>query len=390
MKAATKKTAVALLSLVFAATILGTAAANTLPYFKVYGGDVMSGGWFNTGSVCSTAASSTYQDPKYKAPPTVNQNGGILTYTNVNGSQKPKGGASTEFAAYALGFIEYDNSKAWGYYSGGAITGTASINSNYLSFANSSTVTAPMGGLFEGLVRQSNCIPDYFTTQQRSPTSVAIGSVPDINTATGQFLVTPSGSLIDLNGDNNSSPKVIPAGAQTTIFVDGNVYIGSNITYDPAMTTNSVPKFTVIARGSIYIGKDVTQLDGLYIAQPASGYDPNRVVADDEGVIWTCHAHDANQMADSYPTSSCGSKLYVNGALIAKQVNLMRIKGNIASSPDPTSGSSEETLGAGLASNNIAEVINFSPAMIMGGGFFNPGNNTTLKVQSVISLPPIF
>jgi hypothetical protein len=57
-------------------------------------------------------------------------------------------------------------------------------------------------------------------------------------------------------------------------------------------------------------------------------------------------------------------------------VNFVRVNGDINSSPPV-----------------IAEVINYTPDMVVGGPFFTPtpaGGSTSLKVQSLISLPPVF
>jgi hypothetical protein len=72
--------------------------------------------------------------------------------------------------------------------------------------------------------------------------------------------------------------------------------------------------------------------------------------------------------------------LTVNGSLIARQVNLFRTNGDISSAA------------SGEASNspNIAETINYTPAMLVGGPFFNPPPTKTLDIESLVNLPPLF
>jgi hypothetical protein len=50
----------------------------------------------------------------------------------------------------------------------------------------------------------------------------------------------------------------------------------------------------------------------------------------------------------------------------------------------------EDSISTAAASNNIAELINYSPAMVLGGPFFTTPANPDLKIQSLVSLPPIF
>jgi hypothetical protein len=85
--------------------------------------------------------------------------------------------------------------------------------------------------------------------------------------------------------------------------------------------------------------------------------------------------------------------LVVNGALIAKQVNFSRVPGDINSS-----SSAEDGLGTVSSCTsgacNVSEVVNYSPAVIMGGGFFNTGSgaggSSGLPIDSIVSLPPVF
>ena len=81
-----------------------------------------------------------------------------------------------------------------------------------------------------------------------------------------------------------------------------------------------------------------------------------------------------------YVSSACRTKLTLNGAVVAKQVNLLRSNGDVASA----------TAGEASSSGNIAEVFNFTPEMVIGGGFFNSAAVNQYKIESLISLPPVF
>lgn len=345
---------------------VGLAAADSRPYVRIYGADIATGGWFNNGSSsCNPSDTNTYQAPDYTSATNLYK-GGIMTYGSYDSSSQKSKGAGSEFGASSLGLIEGASSvEPYGF-----STGSSGYNS--LSFANKSTLTASnyWGGFLEGSVRQTHCVPDYFGTLQNSPTTVA--SASDVSTLnSGQFLNTTGG----ITTVGASAP--LASGKKITLFVSGNVYISSNITYASHNETN-VPKFALVVKGSIYVAPSVTQLDGLYIAEP--NLSAGSVVAADTGNFWTCHANNATIPTDNYVSANCRTKLTVNGSVIAKQINLFRVNGDIASAP-PNEPST---------SPNIAEVFNFTPDMVAGGGFFNSTTGSSGKIESLVSLPPVF
>jgi len=335
----------------------GLALADSRPYFRAYGADIFSGGWFNSGANSCSPAASTFQAPTYSGLTNLYK-GGIMTYAKNNG-----GGAGSQFGAEALGLIEGNNGSEplYGFTSG-------SGGYNKLSFANSSSlsVTNFWGGFWEGsdAHQASHCLPDYFGTKQNSPKPWS-GSLSAA--ASGQY---SSGSL-------TLSTDTISAGKNITIFVSGDVYIsGTGITYASGYTADNVPKFALVVKGNIYIAPTVTRMDGLYIAQPDT---TNDTTINNSGVIWTCHDSTTTVPPDTYVRSNCGSKLTINGSIIAKQVAFLRIGGDLAGAgPNEPAGS-----------GNIAEVINYSPEMVIGGGFFN-SVSSGYKIESLISLPPVF
>ena len=70
------------------------AYADTKPYFKVFGGDVFAGGWFNSAATsCNPADTTSYQAPTFNPNQNLNE-GGILAFANG------RTGASSDFGAY--------------------------------------------------------------------------------------------------------------------------------------------------------------------------------------------------------------------------------------------------------------------------------------------------
>ncbi len=351
-----KKFAALTLAVLYLVFGTGLAYADTKPYIKVYGGDVFAGGWFNnTGTACSSAAAA-YQAPTFS--PLANQyKGGILAFATSD-----RKGSSVDFGALAMGLIQGDNPNQYGFYSG------QTANVSGLSFANTNNVSAGYwGGYLAGASQQTHCLPDYFGTKQNSGSSTPaptpggssfnIGALPS-----GKQYLAPAGTTSDVTAGGDAT---VANGTAITVFVNGNAYISHNITYQAGYTADNIPKFALVVKGNIYIDPAVSRIDGLYIAQPSSGTS--------DGNVWTCH-DGSNTTPDGYwIRTNCGSRLNINGALIAKQVNLLRISGDI-----------------GDNNSNPAEVINYIPAMVLGGAFFNQPPNQNPRINGLISLPPVF
>jgi len=357
-----KKLAALTLAVLYLVFGTGLAYGDSRPYFRAYGADTASGGWFNSGASSCSPSASTFQAPDYSGSSLYK--GGVMGYAKSDGS-----GAGSQFGALALGLIEGST--------GGEPYGFTSGSSGYqkLSFANFSSLnpTNFWGGLLEGsnAHQASHCLPDYFGTKQNSPKPYS-GDISDWGPLNGQYIFNNSGITV-----TNSVATTAAAGRSLTLFVNGDAYIGANITYAPGYTADNVPKFALVARGNIYIDPAVSRLDGLYIAQPDT---TNAATISNSGTIWTCHVYGADAPTAAYVSSACRTKLTFNGAVVAKQVNLLRVNGDEASAaPGEASGSS-----------NIAEVFNFTPEMVIGGGFFNSGGGNKYKIESLISLPPVF
>lgn len=315
-----------------------TSISGAKPYFNTLNGGPFVGGWFNSGT--GTCDGPNYQRPTFGASLGNKYAGAIMGWANSNRGNS----ARSTLDAFATGLIEGNGSTDYGFYTG--LSGTGA-----LSFANVNSFSTSdfWGGIFEGAVlTNAHCIPDYYTTKD---TNVVGGWTTGNYSQSGQR-TWPGG---------NMPGGIIPAGNTLILFVNGDVNITNNITYASSDITN-VPKFALIVQGDIRIAPNVTQLEGWYIAQPngATG-----------GVIWTCN-NGTSTISDTFIRNNCGSKLTINGALTARQVNLSRIAGD---------------LGGGSA-----EDINFSPEMVLGGSFFEdvPGSSTSGTIQSLISLPPVF
>lgn len=321
-----------------AAPVTCAAGSAVCPYVKTTGSDLFTGGWFKSGDTCNTAS---YQSPEVQSSdPNKDYFGAVMTF----GTQS-RTGSSSNLGGFGLGLIEGNGASNYGFFTGPA-------NYRDLSFSN---VSGTWGGLFEGSASYANCIPNYYDKRNSLPTSPA-GAI-NLGAANGNYTIS---------GDTTLGGGTVNPSKNLAYFVNGDVYITGNVTYGSS-TAPTAPKFVIVASGDIYINHSVNRLDGWYIAQPNSGSG---------GTIWTCRDGASGSTDDIWVKSNCGppisQPLVVNGALTAKQVNLGRIAGGL------------------FGANTAAETVNFTPEMVVGGGFFNTQNQGVGKIQSLVNLPPVY
>lgn len=182
---------------------------------------------------------------------------------------------------------------------------------------------------------------------------------------------------------------VIAPGRQVTIYVNGDVRIvsggGSGITYAnsnsyPNRTT--IPRFRLIATGSIYIDPGVTQLDGEYIAGNGGS-----------GNIYTCFAAGWSAPLDGTtenPYGVCGGTLIVNGALLADSIKLTRAVGTLRGAQ----ANDADLLLVGPTdyqnASNISEIIQFTPELFLVNPAGPPSDSSPNRYDSITALPPLF
>lgn len=368
-------------------------AAN--PYFKVTGGDVATGGWFNydpTPSIPCTG-SGYYQAPDFTNSTTLNNSatvGGILSFVAPVGLRP---GAKADYGAYSLGLVEYKPASVYGFNTGVA---AVPLGTNTLSFANyyaagSMAATygfnnAGSGGLLDGGGQHAwHCIPDYYDDYQSSPTDLAgdttVNLSTDLCTAScsggKQYIDNiASGSVLTISA--TASNYSVPAGKDYTIFVNGNVYINTNVSYAAHDATN-VPRFALVVRGNIWIANTVTNLDGIYVAQPDPNVDPTTT---DTGQLWTCQNSTGSwtlSSLNSFGTNCKANNITFHGSVIAARVLLTRMGDGIAATC------------CGYSDNGAAETFIYTPETVIGGSFTPSGSSSqTGQIDSLVSLPPVF
>lgn len=249
-------------------------------------------------------------------------------------------------------------------------------NSNLPGF---SVATGPKGGY----LGTPHCPTDYLATMPAADKAVDLA-------ADGVYKVTGSYALPATAGYNN----------RAVIYVDGDVTIGGDFTYNTGGWTdrNNIPSVTLVANGNIYIGPNVTRLDGTFVAQgKTAGGSPTTKT------IYTCSTFTPPAgyvSTDSTYYGACNKQLTVNGSLVAARIKFLRTFGSLRNStgagdhPNDVgggNGTSGSCANAGAVSSPgtcAAEVINFRPetylAMPAAGS-----PSTKFNFDYVVSPPPI-
>jgi hypothetical protein len=289
------------------------------PYVHFMGNDVWAGGGFAaTNPACNTSAKIQ-----------------TVAHTLSDGSGA---GSASEYAAFALGRITNFGS------SNKALINPAGPAGKALTFSNLNAVNLGQYGA------PQHCITDYVAQYNKTPNdggypvAINVGSQPD-------------GTQLNLSGSRTFSGNM-PVGSRQIYLVEGDVTITGNITY-PANYNglSELPSLVVIATGNMTVNRDVTQMDGLFIAR---------------GQFFTCDVAVGTTLSVNPP---CEKQLTVNGAVVMGQLQLLR------------------TFGA-QGSNNTerkqpAEVFRFNSEMYLRSAL--TGNNPNLlQTINQIDLPPRF
>lgn len=300
-----------------------------LPYLNVYGGDVMTGA-----SPMYSGGSSTC---------VVDTNGGIFSWNNVGSGYS---GAGTQYAVQALGQIAH------------------------FATALKSSSTAPTGLSFANTFNPANA---GWLNLGQGLFGGHFGAISDDCDFTSDLTVGPvSGASATTTITN--LPATLGKG-QTIIYATGNVYISRDIAYSTSgwSTPSDVPYFKlVVVGGSIYIASGVKNLDGIYVAEPSGGIG---------GSIYTCAKGNGtpwNPVSDyaSGYYATCNQKLTINGVFVGEQVNFLRTAGSVGLAAKSADS---------LATNNDAEVFNYTPEVWLPRGGGSPNGGYT----AITGLPPI-
>lgn len=306
-------------------TCPGTINVANMPYLNVYGGDIAVGA-----SPSYSGGASTCVSPNYSA--------GAFSWNNHSTDFS---GAGAQYAVQALAQI-LDVASA---------LNSTNATPTGLSFANTYTPADltkldPTQGLFGGSFGATTNDCDFTTNIGVNPSS----------------------------GDRVIGATAVGAGTSPVYIMNGDVYITGNIAYTGTggwANVSQIPYYKlVVVGGNIYIDNDVTQLDGLYVAEPSGA---------NGGHIYTCATAMRTPVNLTLPGSytTCKHQLYVNGAFVAKQVQFGRTYGTVGSARVTDTGS--------VGSNNDAEIFNYTPELWLPRGNTPPSTG----YAAITGLPPV-
>ncbi len=307
------------------------------PYVKVFGGDTSVGN--GLASTC-----------------TANPDGSVTAWNKDTGASG-YAGAGSQYGVFALDRIH-------NYASAQNVGGAAAPLG--LSFANKGVPVT--GGMYGGNFGSLPCAEDYFAKKPSNAKPLSL--TPNLSALDTDFYAVGSDigpANVTIAGGN------INPGQRTVLYVQGNVYITDDIKYPGVYSRTNMPLLEIIVKGNLYIGANVSQLDGAYIVQQNTT---------GTGVAYTCATASAPLVPDATLHAKCkGKQLTINGLLNARQVMLLRTYGTLANS------TSTEV----PASTNAAEVVNYNPSMwmVQPPTSSNTNNSKAGKYDSVTSLPPI-
>lgn len=308
------------------------------PYSRFYGADISAGGGFNTDAGPGTCSAVN---------PNAQAFGPMRTDIFA--------GSGSQLAVFAINAIR-----------GVQPLSRSTRQPTQLAFSNTSpNVTARLfGGNFGSLLCAHNYFDDIPGNTIWDTTTANVNlAAPEIYDTDRHYIdgdITLTGQL----------PENATAGKRVVIYVDGNVTVQAPSGGKVGFATTSyewssidlVPSLYVIARGNININSGVTQLDGSFISQG--------------GEITSC------TVGGVYPTPSqrteqCRNQLRVNGAFIARKVNLLRTFGSLR----------EGVALEAPSSTRASETFMYNPALwfTQGGGL---PSNSKIQIDSYTSLPP--
>jgi hypothetical protein len=352
------------------------------PYSKFFGADVNAGGSFNNGiTPCGYAGGAAEVDPLSPNTTTIKgfaRNDRSLPLHTYHGS-------SVEFAAFSMGRIVGDtdstpNDEERGFFSGSLRNrGQEGL---YLTFANMVSPNRWSGSEWGGNFSQApRCIEDYYTTTRLPTVTNRGGNNVDLHNnggtgirASGQYQIGSAGSSTILHNDPN-----VPFSTRVTLYVEGDLFIDDNINYSVDYSA-AVPYLSLIVKGDIYIDADVTNIDGLLIAQPVA------LDGTSGGRVYTCATRtgvNINKVTAANLNATCDNKLTVHGAIIAQQVRFLRSNGSINYATAPEFADSPAA----------AEIVEMTPEFYVGIPMFKPmsgSNNGAQTYHAIQALPPVF
>lgn len=266
------------------------------PFFTLRNGDMGVG----------TAKSCTGWGPPTSSNPS------ILVWNN-NASGPSDTGPGTNLAVYALKLIN-------GFASAQQPSGSASPRG--LMFANTQPQFGTgFGGNLSGGIP---CPTDYYATLSNILPSQVASLGPSTSVLDSDQVFKKTNGNLTITGGTVAAGTASTAGHRPTIFVKNHdVFISGDIVFSgSAGSVGQLQNFyLIVSNGNIYIKPSVSQLYGVYVAQPDS--------SGNNGKIYTCSSGAAPPTSSAINNNCSSTVLNVFGAFEAKELKLYRSTGTV-------------------------------------------------------------
>lgn len=285
------------------------------PYFKVFGGDISAGDAF------SVTSGVTTQCVAGAASASVNgwNTAGASAYAPnpyTGDANDSYAGAGAQFSLMAINNITGVASNQNNPNAAAAGAGNG-VGLSFSNSSNGSLIDSSGGNFALGFGSSPSCIPDFYADKPSGAQVVGSGvsattlsnSAPD---------TTPTSYFLNNGGTINGG--TIAANKHVVVYAGGDVNITGPIAFGPGSvpggsyaSIQEIPSFVLVVKGNINISPSVTQLYGIYIAQPT---DP---AAPTDGTLSDCAG-----VSGANLWTGCASPLTVYGSFIANKIYLLR------------------------------------------------------------------
>lgn|GEM_PF-6165073 len=317
------------------------------PYFKVYGGDMTAGEGITRNGSCTGSNTDA-----------------VIKAWNRDDVTSYNRGAGVELAALASGSIMGFASNQ----QGGTTLVTPGTGLSFANTTNGASASGPAADNYGGSLTSfgNDCLPDL------SPDpSIGAESFNGVVTSAMDGIYTLNSPTPNLHGTVSKGHHVTVYVVGSDVFIDSN--IRTNATLNPGDGVSQIPSFTlVVVGGNIYVGKDVTQLDGSYVAETQNGTG---------GTLYTCAVGRSDVTANAGDFAQCNTKLTFTGAVAASNIKLYRWGAQSGKTPSLRGSTGD----GGVGNNASSEEFDYSPWYWLSQS--ESGGNA--PYDSITSLPPV-
>ncbi len=369
------------------------------PYSVFNGSDIWAGGLFANTNTSGNLDTQSCNRTAYttSSPPAMPE----AVHAFVEGNhivRATKGGnvflgAHSQYGTFALDEIfGFGSANFVSNSSSSGVTGPGK-SAQRLSFASAPFANA---GYYFGDpadVSSPRCINDLWGALEPHAVDPGIANAGALvgSNRSGVFLMNNPDTI---GQTGNSNTITVPAGSQKVLIASAGdrIHIKDNIVYENSgsgySSAEDIPSLIIIGKNhNIDIAPEVTQLDGVYIATPRASQASAGVFRTCQGSFYQSDVN-SNNRTDNLQLNNCDDDLSLNGAVVARRVDLYRTGGRGHLHQLGASDGHQNT--AQLKQNKFsAEIFDLNPEIYLSFPTFPDNTNASLRTQQIRDLPPV-